>query len=226
IPIKVPVSSTAYYVKCSFQGPSNSVFTTLLTIVAGAQLVFATFLAIKTRTVGKSYSKYSEYKQIGISVYNILFSSVIGFVIFSVPTTDYYTRHYLTLTVVVWAVTFSMLVLFLPKLHTFFFKKGENKKPGKRPDISGRVRPNNTVSVGDGGDTDTKSRELMSINRLLANPNAIDPELVMAQNRRPNMSGSSDTLLSNASTVKTNVSTTVFEAHEVIYKGGICFFSQ
>ena len=68
VPIKVPVSSTAYYVKCSFQGPGSSVFTTLLTIVPAAQLAFATFLSIKTRAVGKSYSKYSEYKQMGISV--------------------------------------------------------------------------------------------------------------------------------------------------------------
>lgn len=68
ITIEVPLSRTTYYVQCSYQGSASSVFTTILTVVAGIQLLFATFLAIKTRTVGKRYSKYSEYRQIGISV--------------------------------------------------------------------------------------------------------------------------------------------------------------
>ncbi|KAI8145338.1 periplasmic binding protein-like I [Fennellomyces sp. T-0311] len=206
VPINVPVSRTAYYVRCSFQGPSSSIFTTLLTVVPAAQLAFATFLSIKTRSVGKNYSKYSEYKQIGISVYNIFFSSLIGFVIFSIPTTDYYTRHYLTMTTIVWAITFSMLVLFLPKLHTFFFRKGRNDQAGKRSDISGRRRDNNTNSIGE---TTTKNRELMSINRLLANPNAIDPAIAMAQNH-----GNDTETGSNTKTVKNTAPTTIFEAHE------------
>lgn len=142
---------------------------------------------------------------------------MVGFVVFSVPTTDYYTRHYLTLTIVVWAITFSMVVLFLPKLHTFFFRKGNNNQTGKRPDISGRVRTDKTVSTHSvGGDTETKSRELMSINRFLASPNAINPELIMAQQsqKSTDFSSASDNI-SNASTVKNNVSTTIFEAHEV-----------
>ncbi|KAI9497751.1 hypothetical protein BDB00DRAFT_936177 [Zychaea mexicana] len=165
IPIKVPVSREAYYSKCSFQGSSSSIFTTLLTIVPAAQLAFATFLAIKTRTVGKSYSKYSEYKQIGISVYY----------------------------------------------------------SGKRSDISGRMRENpssgnnnRSSSGGVDGDTETKNRELMSINRLLANPNAIDPALVMAQHQNTNVSSTSSDIISNVTKAGNNIngSTTIFEAHE------------
>lgn len=66
--IHVPVSFTAYIVGCSYQGPGTKIYVALLTIMAAGQLAFATFLAIKTRAVGKSYSKYSEYRQIGISV--------------------------------------------------------------------------------------------------------------------------------------------------------------
>ncbi|KAI7850017.1 hypothetical protein BDC45DRAFT_609119 [Circinella umbellata] len=117
-----------------------------------------------------------------------------------------------------------MLVLFLPKLHIFFFQKGKNNLNGKRPDISGRVQTTTATSTltSQHGDMETKSRELMSINRFLASPNAIDPELIMSQKQQQQrqkkstdfISSSSDSF-SNASTIKnTNVSTTVFEAHE------------
>lgn len=33
------------------------------------------------------------------------------------PTSDYYTRHYLTAMTILWASTFSMSVLFLPKVY-------------------------------------------------------------------------------------------------------------
>lgn len=121
-------------------------------------------------------------------VSNIFFSALIGFVIYSVPTTDYYTRHYLTATTVLWATTFSMIVLFFPKL-LLFFKKGQQydasaNAGGRRPDVSGRLRPmadrlSNPRQIGGGGgppgaeETFTKNRELISINRMLASPNPL-----------------------------------------------------
>jgi hypothetical protein len=60
-----------------------------------------------------------------------------------VPTTDYYTRHYLTATMIVWATTFSLLTLFLPKLHAFFIpEKADSHEDilGKGSDLSGRQR--------------------------------------------------------------------------------------
>lgn len=146
--VNVPVSKSAYYTDCAFEGgPGHTVFVSLLTLFGSFQLIFATFLAFKTRSVGRNYSKYSEYKQIGLSVYNIFFSVLIGFIIFFVPTTDYYTRHYLTATMIVWATTFSLLTLFVPKLHAFFFpdKDDSSSHIGKASDLSGRQRNRNNV---------------------------------------------------------------------------------
>ncbi|ORY91838.1 7 transmembrane sweet-taste receptor of 3 GCPR-domain-containing protein [Syncephalastrum racemosum] len=170
--IHVPVSFTAYIVGCSYQGPGTKVYVALLTTMAAGQLAFATFLAIKTRAVGKSYSKYSEYRQIGISVYNIFFSALIGFVIYSVPTMDYYTRHYLTGFTVVWATTFSMLILFLPKMHAFFFGKDKSSGGGKHSDLTDRET------------TTFTHQELISLNHMIATPGAMDP--LFANENNPN----------------------------------------
>ncbi|KAI9257748.1 hypothetical protein EDC94DRAFT_174533 [Helicostylum pulchrum] len=141
--VNIPVSRNAYYIDCAFEGANHHIFVSLLTLFGSLQLALATFLAFKTRSVGRNYSKYSEYKQIGLSVYNIFFSVLIGFIIFFVPTTDYYTRHYLTATMIVWATTFSLLTLFLPKLHAFFLPEKESKNNiGKESDLSGRQRMN------------------------------------------------------------------------------------
>lgn len=66
--VNVPVSRNAYYVDCAFEGANHTVFVSLLALFGSLELAFATFLAFKTRSVGKNYSKYSEYKQIGLSV--------------------------------------------------------------------------------------------------------------------------------------------------------------
>lgn len=155
----MPVSKRAYYTDCAFEGDAgHTVFVFLLTLFGSFQLMFATFLAFKTRSVGRNYSKYSEYKQIGLSVYNIFFSVLIGFIIFFVPTTDYYTRHYLTATMIVWATTFSLLTLFIPKLHAFFFpdKDDPTSHIGKASDLSGRQRNrNNAIGIVDSSDKST-----------------------------------------------------------------------
>lgn len=51
---------------------------------------------------------------------NIFFSALIGFIIFFMPTADYYTRHYLTAMTILWSSTFSMSVLFFPKVYKLF----------------------------------------------------------------------------------------------------------
>ncbi|KAI8640133.1 hypothetical protein BD408DRAFT_445423 [Parasitella parasitica] len=187
--VNVPVSRTAYYTDCSYEGGvGHTVFITLLTLFGSFQLMFATYLAFKTRSVGRNYSKYSEYKQIGLSVYNIFFSVLIGFIIFFVPTTDYYTRHYLTATMIVWATTFSLLTLFLPKLHSFFLPEKDDAAAqfGKASDLSGRQRhrnnavgsPKSTTNndsyhdqfVSSRLDDDSISTYLMNLNRMVDNP--------------------------------------------------------
>lgn len=149
-------------------------------------------------SVVSTYALSSCYWSINTVVSNIFFSALIGFVIYSVPTTDYYTRHYLTATTVLWATTFSMIVLFFPKL-LLFFKKGQqydgsaNAAGGRRPDVSGRLRPmadrlSNPRQIGGGGggppgaeETFTKNRELISINRMLASPNPLGSTFMPAR---------------------------------------------
>ncbi|ORZ15701.1 7 transmembrane sweet-taste receptor of 3 GCPR-domain-containing protein [Absidia repens] len=114
----VPMPGNSYYIDCLYNGPSDA-FVVFLTLIAACELAFAAFLAYKTRSVGKNYSKYSEYKQLALSVYNIIFSALIGVVAFFLPTTDYYTQHYLVATMVVWATTFCLFTMFLPKFLRF-----------------------------------------------------------------------------------------------------------
>jgi hypothetical protein len=64
----VEITRVSYYVTCSYTHPANTVFMTLMAIYSIGLLAFATFLAIKTRRVGASYTKYSETKQIGMCV--------------------------------------------------------------------------------------------------------------------------------------------------------------
>lgn len=57
------------------------------------------------------------------------------------PTTDFYTRHYLTATMIVWATTFSLLALFIPKLHAFFSPKANSgKSHGNTSNLSQKKR--------------------------------------------------------------------------------------
>ncbi|KAI9313079.1 7 transmembrane sweet-taste receptor of 3 GCPR-domain-containing protein [Dichotomocladium elegans] len=171
--IDVPLSRAVYHVQCAFQGPGSRAFSVMLTILPGIQLAVATFLAIKTRTVGKRYSKYSEYKQIGISVYNIFFSALIGFIIYSVPTADYFTHHYLTAFIVLWATTFTMLILFVPKLHCFFFREESSETP---PSSSSSPSSSDTRKNRRSLPFDlTADRELVSINHMLASPTLLSP---------------------------------------------------
>ncbi|OAD05265.1 hypothetical protein MUCCIDRAFT_109120 [Mucor lusitanicus CBS 277.49] len=63
----IPVSSTVVVNTCSYDGPGHTFFVALLTILAGIQLCLSVYLSLKTKVFG-SYSKYSEHKQLGLSV--------------------------------------------------------------------------------------------------------------------------------------------------------------
>ncbi|CAO3634209.1 unnamed protein product [Mucor hiemalis] len=123
------VSATVSIASCSYEGRGHTVFIVLLSTAAGIELCFSVFLAFRTKSFG-GYSKHSEHKQLGVSVFNIFFSALIGSIIFFMPTTDFYTRHYLTAMTILWASTFSMGVLFFPKLYRFIRTNGckEEKK--------------------------------------------------------------------------------------------------
>ncbi|KAI7872294.1 7 transmembrane sweet-taste receptor of 3 GCPR-domain-containing protein [Spinellus fusiger] len=195
--VKIPVSGVAYYASCSYHGATHPYFLWFLTIFAAGQLVFATFLAFKTRTVGKNYSKYSEYKQIGLSVYNIFFSGLIGFIIYYLPTTDYFTRHYLTATMIVWSSTFSLLTLFVPKLYRFFFTpKSSTNVIGKASDLTGRYRPPpdhyNASTIQAKLDQDSNYDKIEhqqeiedSLDQMTSEACSSDPEDVLRQSHKP-----------------------------------------
>ncbi|KAK4519569.1 Ribonucleoside-diphosphate reductase large subunit [Mucor velutinosus] len=151
----IPVSSTVVVNTCSYDGSGHTFFVALLTIQAGIQLCLSVYLALKTKSFG-GYSKYSEHKQLGLSVYNIFFSALIGFIIFFMPTTDFYTRYYLTAMTILWASTFSLCVLFFPKIFKVLFPKKALVLP--------------TTEKRDGHDEKTlyDEKQLLTMNRMTA----------------------------------------------------------
>ncbi|KAI8644802.1 hypothetical protein BD408DRAFT_430233, partial [Parasitella parasitica] len=129
LPTKSQVSFSSHYWTCEPQGSNKVVFLVLSTIYAACLLLFATFLAYKTRFAGRQYARYSECKQMGLSVYNILFSALVGFAVIVNPLADFYTKYYIEVISVLWATSFSLLILFLPKLQAFYrFKIKERKE--------------------------------------------------------------------------------------------------
>ncbi|KAI9487658.1 MAG: 7 transmembrane sweet-taste receptor of 3 GCPR-domain-containing protein [Benjaminiella poitrasii] len=129
VPTKFQVSFSSHYWTCEPQGNNKLLFLILSAIYAACLLLFATFLAYKTRFAGKQYSRYSECKQMGLSVYNILFSALVGFAVIVNPLADFYTKYYIDVISILWATSFSLTILFLPKLHAFYqFKMRERKE--------------------------------------------------------------------------------------------------
>ncbi|KAI8646977.1 hypothetical protein BD408DRAFT_439732 [Parasitella parasitica] len=121
----IPMSPTVSLNSCVYDGPGHIFFIGLLAFSAGIQLCLSVFLALKTKSFG-GYSKYSEHKQLGLSVYNIFFSALIGTIIFFMPTSDFYTRYFLTAMTIIWASSFSLCVLFFPKIFKILFPKKKN----------------------------------------------------------------------------------------------------
>ncbi|KAL7319878.1 hypothetical protein PS15m_002964 [Mucor circinelloides] len=129
VPTKFEVSFSSHYWSCEPQGSNKIIFLVLSTIYAACLLLFATFLAYKTRFAGRQYNRYSECKQMGLSVYNILFSALVGFAVIVNPLADFYTKYYIEVISILWATSFSLLILFLPKLQAFYrFKMKERKE--------------------------------------------------------------------------------------------------
>ncbi|KAH8549800.1 7 transmembrane sweet-taste receptor of 3 GCPR-domain-containing protein [Umbelopsis sp. PMI_123] len=135
-PINVNLERSNYYVTCAYHHPAKTAFMALIATYSIGLLAFAIFLAIKTRRVGASYSKYSETKQIGMCVYNILFAGLIGFIVFFLPTAEYITRYYVTVITILWGTTVSLYILFLPKVLAFF-RDREDLNSGSQTNSSG-----------------------------------------------------------------------------------------
>lgn len=69
VPKLVKLNPSSHYWICEAEpSDSKTVFLSIGTCYAAAMLTFATFLAYKTRSAGKSYDHFNECKQMGISV--------------------------------------------------------------------------------------------------------------------------------------------------------------
>ncbi|KAI8089914.1 uncharacterized protein BX664DRAFT_144452 [Halteromyces radiatus] len=119
-PTKVIVSTSLYYWECSTSSNVRLVFLIIPSAYAAVMLFVATFLAYKTRLADRRYNNYSECRQMGLSVYNILFSALVGYSALVNPLADFYTRFYMGAISILWATTFSLLVLFVPKMYAFY----------------------------------------------------------------------------------------------------------
>ncbi|KAI8640132.1 hypothetical protein BD408DRAFT_445435 [Parasitella parasitica] len=120
-PVLVQVTPTTHYWVCDASPAiSRTIFLSFGAIYAGAMLIFATFLAYKTRLAGRHYDHYNECKQMGICVYNILFSALVGFTAMINPLANYYLKFYSVAVAILWATTFSLAVLFIPKVYLFY----------------------------------------------------------------------------------------------------------
>ncbi|CDS09047.1 hypothetical protein LRAMOSA10407 [Lichtheimia ramosa] len=132
VPTRIDASFSRHYWQCHASNQNiELVFRVLSTVYAAIMLLFATFLAYKTRAAGRRYSHYSETKQMGLSVYNILFSALVGFAVMINPMADFYTTYYITIITILWATTFSLLALFLPKIHAFFKQMRKKQQDSK-----------------------------------------------------------------------------------------------
>ncbi|KAI8985942.1 hypothetical protein BDB01DRAFT_720783, partial [Pilobolus umbonatus] len=155
VPTKFEVSFSSHYWSCEAPGSNRLIFLILSSIYAACLLLFATFLAYKTRLAGRQYSRYSECKQMGLSVYNILFSALVGFAAAVNPLADFYTKYYIDVISILWATTFSLLILFLPKLQAFYRFRvrekseldKEDKLTANKKSIFSFLKKNTTPSI-------------------------------------------------------------------------------
>ncbi|GAA5809575.1 hypothetical protein MFLAVUS_002986 [Mucor flavus] len=130
VPTKFEVSFSTHYWSCEPQGSNKIVFLVLSTVYAAFLLLFATFLAYKTRFAGRQYNR------------NILFSALVGFAVVVNPLADFYTKYYIDVISILWATTFSLLILFLPKLQAFYRVKMKEKRDEQQQ----QEKSNNTTS--------------------------------------------------------------------------------
>ncbi|KAI8098409.1 7 transmembrane sweet-taste receptor of 3 GCPR-domain-containing protein [Gilbertella persicaria] len=210
VPSKFEVSYSSHYWSCEPQGNNKIVFLVLTAIYAACLLLFATFLAYKTRFAGKQYSRYSECKQMGLSVYNILFSALVGFAVVVNPLADFYTKYYIEVIAVLWATSFSLLVLFLPKLQAFFrIKLNERKqdegqeKPSanNRKTIFSFLKSTNATPSHLYDRQSAHGNELLSLEQILASDNPVldddddeeDDDDAQLRRRKPSAASSSTT---------------------------------
>ncbi|KAI8888725.1 periplasmic binding protein-like I [Backusella circina FSU 941] len=143
-PELIRLTYNTHYWSCVPEKSGSTYFFLLFTsIYAACMLAFATFLAYKTRSAGRHYDHYNECRQMGLSVYNILFSALVGFTAAVNPIANFHTKFYMVTIATLWATTFSLFALFIPKLLLFYkqWKTGKtaSRKNSENPEESDRT---------------------------------------------------------------------------------------
>ncbi|CAO3599299.1 unnamed protein product [Absidia cylindrospora] len=191
-PEKVGVSLTQHYWTCNVDHANKDVFSGLMYAYCAALLLFATFLAYKTRLAGRRYRRYNECRQMGLSIYNIFFSSIVGIAVLVNPMADYYTKYYISVIIVLWSTTFSLLILFLPKLQVFvkqYWWRQRNNNNKRKNSLTPASQLVMTETVHHGSEEDNSSSSSSSshltprrqtsrkLSRLSSNGTLDSPEL-------------------------------------------------
>lgn len=120
---------------------------------------------------------------------NILFSALVGFAVIVNPLADFYTKYYINVISVLWATTFSLCILFLPKLQSFyrFIKKEElqQEKSTTRKSIFSFLKSSSHIHAF-GSETHVPSGELLSLEQILASDDPVlDDDQQSLRRRKP-----------------------------------------
>jgi len=107
------------YVVCD--GDHFGIWSGVQYVLQGLFLFYGVFLAIMTR---KLPSAYNEATYLGLSTYNVAFSSCLTLpIVYLTSSEDTLTAMYvLTSIVILWGVDFTMMLLIIPRLY-FIYKK-------------------------------------------------------------------------------------------------------
>lgn len=95
---------------------------------------------------------------------NILFSALVGFAVIVNPLADFYTKYYIAVISMLWANTFSLLILFFPKIQAFYQyklkekRKRESEEKREQKSIFSFLQPDESTGAG----------ELMNLEQILA----------------------------------------------------------
>ncbi|OZJ06828.1 hypothetical protein BZG36_00060 [Bifiguratus adelaidae] len=120
-PYYTKIDAMNHFETCKADNPSSTLFV-INTIYNGGLLLYAAYLAFRTRTAG---STYKECKQIAFSVYNIVLCAIIAFPISMLAISEYLAQFFVVTICILWATWFTMLALFSPKVYSLWkMRKG------------------------------------------------------------------------------------------------------
>jgi hypothetical protein len=107
---------------------------------------------------------------------------LVGFAVIVNPLADFYTKYYITVISILWATTFSLFILFLPKLQEFYRfiikqKKQElqQEKTSTRKSIFSFLKSSSHIHTHHafGSETHVPGGELLSLEQILASDDPV-----------------------------------------------------